>query len=96
MPFRTFRGHTDELNLVRVSPDRKLLASVGDDKTVRIWVLEPLKMIVKNGEVLPAEGSVGGEDGQGCIHVLQSHKESVMNCRWAPFRKDSAEKLFVR
>jgi WD40 repeat protein len=96
MPFRTFRGHKEELNIVRVSPDRKLLASIGDDKTVRIWAIEPLKMMVKDGEVVPVEGSVGGEDGQGCLHVLRAHKKPVMNCRWAPPRQGSSEKIFVR
>lgn len=96
MPFRTFRGHTEELNVVRVSPDRRLLASIGDDTTVRIWALEPLKMVVIDGGIVPAEGSVGGEDGQGCIHVLRAHQVTVMNCRWAPRRKGASEKIFVR
>jgi WD40 repeat protein len=93
MPFRTFRGHTKELNVVRVSPDRKILASAGDDTTVRMWALEPLKMVVKDGGIVPAEGSVGGEEEQGCIHVLRAHKDPVMNCRWAP---PPSEKIFVR
>jgi transducin (beta)-like 1 len=96
MPFRTFRGHTGELNVVRVSPDRKLLASAGDDTIVRIWALEPLKMVVKDGGIVPAEGSVGGEDGQGCLHLLRAHKEPVMNSSWPPSRRDASEKIFIR
>jgi len=95
MPFRTFRGHTDELNVVRVSPDRKMLSSISDDKTARIWALEPLKMTVKDGEIVPTEGSVGGADGQGCLHVLRKHKSTILNCKWAPLGRDPAERIFV-
>jgi transducin (beta)-like 1 len=34
---RVFRGHEDEINSVRWSPDGSLLASCSDDTTARIW-----------------------------------------------------------
>ncbi len=34
---KTFREHTKELWAVRISPDGRLLASVGIDSAVRIW-----------------------------------------------------------
>ena len=34
-----FRGHTDELNSIIISPDEKWLYSASDDKSVRKWNL---------------------------------------------------------
>lgn len=36
-PSRTFLGHTDEVNTLRWSPSKALLASGSDDSTVRLW-----------------------------------------------------------
>ncbi|CAG7847670.1 SubName: Full=Uncharacterized protein {ECO:0000313/EMBL:CCA73360.1} [Serendipita indica DSM 11827] len=82
IPFRTFRGHTDEINSVRGSPDGKYIASVSDDLTVRIWNLETLRMEFKEGSLRPIAGSVGGNMGQNCIHTLRAHKSSITSCRW--------------
>ncbi|KAG8754968.1 hypothetical protein FRC14_004477 [Serendipita sp. 396] len=93
--FRTYRGHTQDINLIRVTLDRKLLASVSDDKTVRIWKFEPLRLMWKSGEVWPSEGSVGGEVDQGCLHVLQGHGRSVATCKWAPPLEDGTENILI-
>ena len=34
---KTFRGHSDEINSIDISPDGKRIASVSDDETVKIW-----------------------------------------------------------
>lgn len=82
VPFRTFSGHSDEINQIRVTVDRKLLASVSDDGTARIWSLDPLKMIWVEGSLVPAENSVGGAKGQSCLHLLAGHTGMVHACRW--------------
>lgn len=95
MPFRTFRGHKDDINVIRVSPDRKLLASGGDDTRLRIWALQPLKLMVVAGEFVPADGSVGGETGQSCLHILKGHDAPISNARWAPATADSPQRVLV-
>ncbi len=49
-PTRTFMGHTDEVNTLRWSPSKALLASGSDDGTVRLWSA--------GGEGAPAAGAV--------------------------------------
>lgn len=96
VPFRIFQGHSDDINLVRVTSDRKILASVSDDHDARIWALEPLRMKFENGEVVPAPGSVGGRHSQGCIHILKGHEAAVSLCVWAPKQnKDLTETLLL-
>jgi transducin (beta)-like 1 len=50
-PVRTFAGHTDEVNAVRWSPSRGLLASASDDGTVRLWS--------SGGDGAPPAGAAG-------------------------------------
>ena len=49
-PTRTFLGHTDEVNSLRWSPSKGLLASGSDDGTVRLWSA--------GGENAPPAGAV--------------------------------------
>lgn len=34
---KTFRGHTDEVNVIALSADERLLATAGPDQTIRVW-----------------------------------------------------------
>ena len=36
-PLKTFRGHTDEVNAIKWSPNGAMLASCSDDTTAKIW-----------------------------------------------------------
>lgn len=38
--YKTFAGHTDEVNVICWSPDGSLLASCSDDSTAKIWSTE--------------------------------------------------------
>lgn len=80
--FRIFNGHEDDINAIKITLDRKLLASVSDDGTGRIWTLEPLKMVWVDSNIVPADNSVGGAPGQNCLHVLTGHEGMVHACRW--------------
>ncbi|PWN49594.1 hypothetical protein IE53DRAFT_369626 [Violaceomyces palustris] len=39
-PIKSFKGHTDEVNAIRIDPSQTLLASVSDDGTAKIWSLD--------------------------------------------------------
>ena len=39
-PVKTFRGHVDEVNAIKWSPNGNLLASCSDDNTAKVWSLE--------------------------------------------------------
>lgn len=94
--FRIFRGHTGEINQIRITSDRKRLASASDDGTVRVWTIEPLRITWQKGDTFfPAEGFVGGNSGQGCLHTFGGHEGIVQYCRWIPSRDDSPERLLV-
>ncbi|QFS49754.1 WD40 repeat domain-containing protein [Nostoc sphaeroides] len=41
----TFRGHRDSINAVAITSDSKTLISVSDDKTIKVWSLNPPKLL---------------------------------------------------
>ncbi|MBD2343633.1 WD40 repeat domain-containing protein [Anabaena subtropica] len=41
----TLRGHTDSINAVAITSDSKTLISTSDDKTIKVWNLNPPKLL---------------------------------------------------
>eukprot|EP01096_Ripella_sp_DP13-Kostka_P018407 TRINITY_DN9999_c0_g1_i1.p1 TRINITY_DN9999_c0_g1~~TRINITY_DN9999_c0_g1_i1.p1 ORF type:complete len:472 (-),score=181.96 TRINITY_DN9999_c0_g1_i1:145-1560(-) len=39
-PIHTFKGHADEINCIRWSPDGNVLASCSDDLTIKVWGMD--------------------------------------------------------
>jgi COMPASS component SWD3 len=49
---KTFVGHTEGISDVSWSPDGEFLASASDDKTVRVWSLENVRIVACNCFIL--------------------------------------------
>ncbi|GAA5886682.1 hypothetical protein JCM5296_005369 [Sporobolomyces johnsonii] len=85
-PVHRFRGHRDEVNVVKFSPCGTLVASCSDDHTVRIWSLRNLPALnvahkpVKKGD---QARQIDDED-HGGVFVLEGHSSEVHQIAWMP------------
>ncbi|KDQ20275.1 hypothetical protein BOTBODRAFT_62590 [Botryobasidium botryosum FD-172 SS1] len=86
-PVRTFTGHTNEINQIRFSHDRSLLASCSDDMTARVWSMDAWKDD-EDAAIpgLPSLSSLSeaGEKGKGCKWVLRGHTAGIGIVTWCP------------
>lgn len=93
-PMRTFEGHTNEINQIRFSYDRTLLASCSDDMTARIWSMEAWK----EGDDAAAPALNTGDAGdksKGCKWVLRGHTAEIGILAWCPPASDSPQALLA-
>lgn len=87
-PIRTFTGHEDEVNLVRLSKDKTLLASSSDDRTIRVWDMSAVK---EDAPVRPPAGQT--DPAQKC--VLRGHVREVSSLGWCPSTDQAMQYLLV-
>ncbi|KAI5479814.1 DnaJ family protein [Pseudohyphozyma bogoriensis] len=88
-PLNRFKGHRDEVNVVKFSPCGTLLASCSDDKTVRVWSLKGIAGL-NLGEKWTSkdEGRLIDDKEHDGVLVLKGHSSDVHTLAWAP--KNSA------
>ncbi|KAG8900616.1 hypothetical protein FRB99_005947 [Tulasnella sp. 403] len=97
-PIKTFVGHEDEVNLLRLSKDHTTLASSSDDRTVRVWDLAAWQAAGADAQVRPPAGQADPyqktsfdntsriwdtRDGS-CIRELLNHRDRVYTHSFSP------------
>ena len=87
----TLHGHTFSVNCVTISSDGKMIASGGNDSTVKVWDMDSGSSYVtrqNHGQYVISvafspdgrwivSGSVGRSQHGSCLATLQDHSESV-------------------
>lgn len=93
-PVHRFKGHRDEVNVVKFSPCGTLLASCSDDHTVRIWSLANIPGFALGDRLTAAdEKRKIDEEDEGGVLVLEGHNHDVHAVAWAPQRSGSPRLL---
>lgn len=80
--YRSFNSHTAGVSHVSFSADSTLLASASDDKTVRIWELDPTLSL--SHRALGVLGSEETKPEEMAIRVLKGHLSAVFCVGWSP------------
>lgn len=81
--YRSFTSHTSGISSIAFSADSTLLASASDDKTVRIWELDPtLSLSHRALGVLGSQETTAQEEM--AIRVLKGHLSAVFCVGWSP------------
>ncbi|THV01436.1 WD40 repeat-like protein [Dendrothele bispora CBS 962.96] len=83
-PIKTFSGHKDEINQIKVNPTGTRLASCSDDTTTRIW---DVSNISNQADAIP------GLDASANAILLEGHTHSVSTLGWYKLPGTSKELL---
>ncbi|KAK1229779.1 hypothetical protein PQX77_001689 [Marasmius sp. AFHP31] len=75
-PLKSFKGHTDEINQIKVNPSGTRLASCSDDRQTRIWNLENIS---NSADLIPGLGGFGSDSDPV---LLEGHRGSVSTIAW--------------
>lgn len=87
-PIHRFKGHRDEVNVVKFSPCQTLLASCSDDHNIRIWSLKNIPGLFLSSKVLNGtENRSIDQEERGGVFVLGGHSNDVHTIAWAPWKK---------
>lgn len=95
-PVHRFKGHRDEVNVVKFSPCGTLLASCSDDGTIRLWSLRNIPGLALGNKVTAREEGrlIDDEDNSGVL-VLEGHSRDVHTIAWGPWKKGSDEQRLL-
>lgn len=86
-PVHRFKGHRDEVNVVKFSPCGTLLASCSDDATIRIWSLKNIPGLTLDSNIkIPENRLIDSEENKGVL-VLSGHKHDVHTLAWGNWKK---------
>ncbi|KAL0951702.1 hypothetical protein HGRIS_008377 [Hohenbuehelia grisea] len=88
-PIRTFSGHEHEVNQVRCSKNRKLLATGSDDHTARVWDLAFLEK-AQDTEAIPGLTTPEPEP-----RVMRGHKHCVGGIQFCPVPPDGGNDILA-
>ncbi|KAI3622741.1 WD40 repeat-like protein [Moniliophthora roreri] len=78
-PLKTFGGHTDEINQIKVNPSGTRLASCSDDMTTRIWNVAGVTSTLDS---IPGLGGYSSTPSSDIPVVLKGHTHSVSTVEW--------------
>ncbi|KAK4056563.1 hypothetical protein OIO90_002411 [Microbotryomycetes sp. JL221] len=84
-PIHRFKGHRDEVNMVKFSPCGTLLASASDDHTARVWSLGNIAGLdIEDKLTARDEGRLIDDQERGGVFILEGHTNDVHSIAWAP------------
>jgi serine/threonine protein kinase/WD40 repeat protein len=90
------RGHTEDVELVLVAPDRKHVATGSDDSTIRWWNLDDRTSVVLRGHTGPIETFTISHDGKWLASAGTDHEVWLWELATGAGRKLSGHGNTVR
>jgi WD40 repeat protein len=78
---KKIRGHTHEVNQIRLNRHRTLLASCSDDTTVRIWEVSDWR---SEGTKTNGRFQASAPPSEFALTILSGHTEAIGSISWRP------------